>query len=61
MCPCYREEEETVKHLFVECNNESIIEMKTRLSKQINRAITKHVKDVWVNTNFIKPTPQKIK
>jgi hypothetical protein len=61
MCPCYEEEEETVKHLFVEYNNESIIEMKTRLPRQINRAIAKHVEDVWVNTNFIKPTSQKIK
>jgi hypothetical protein len=61
MCPCCEEEEETVKHLFVECNNESIIEMRTRLPRQINRAIAKYVEDVWVNTNFIKPTPQKIK
>jgi hypothetical protein len=35
--------------------------MRTRLPRQINRAIAKHVEDVWVNTNFIKPTPQKIK
>jgi hypothetical protein len=37
------------------------MEMRTRLPRQINRAIAKHVEDVWVNTNFIKPTPQKIK
>jgi hypothetical protein len=61
MCPCCGEKEEIVKHLFVECNNENIIEMRTRLSRQINRAIAKHVEDVWVNTNIIKPTPQKIK
>jgi hypothetical protein len=60
MCLCCGKEE-TVKHLFVECNNKSIIEMRTKLPRQINRAITKHVEDVWVNTNFIKPTPQKIK
>jgi hypothetical protein len=46
MCPCCGEEEETVKHLFVEYNNESIIEMRTRLSRQINRAIAKHIEDV---------------
>jgi hypothetical protein len=61
MCSCCRKEEELIKHLFVKCNNESIIEMRTRLPRQINRAIVKHVEDVWVNTNFIKPTPQKIK
>jgi hypothetical protein len=61
MCPCCEEEKETVKYLFVECNNENIIEIRTKLPKQINRAIAKHVEDVWVNTNFIKPTPQKIK
>jgi hypothetical protein len=61
MCPCCGEEKETVKHLFVECNNKSITEMRTKLPRQINRAIAKHVEDVWVNTNFIKPIPQKIR
>ena len=46
LCPYCREELDTIKHLFVECNNESIIEMRTRLPRQINRAITKHVEDV---------------
>jgi hypothetical protein len=50
-------EKKTVKHLFVECNNESIMEMRTRLLRQINTAIAKHVEDVWINTNFIKSIP----
>jgi hypothetical protein len=61
MCLCCREKKETVKHLFVECNNKNIIEMRTELLKQINRVFAKHVEDVWVNTNFIKPILQKIK
>jgi hypothetical protein len=35
--------------------------VRTRLLRQINSAIAKHVEDVWINTNFIKPTAQKIK
>jgi hypothetical protein len=46
MCPCCGEEEETVKYLFVEYNNKSIMKMRIRLSRQINRAITKHVEDI---------------
>jgi hypothetical protein len=46
MCPCCGEEKETIKHLFVECNNENIIEMRTKLPRQINKAIAKHVEDV---------------
>jgi hypothetical protein len=61
MCLCCGKEKETVKHLFVECDNENIIEMRTKLPRQINRAIAKHVEDIWVNTNFIKLKPQKIK
>jgi hypothetical protein len=33
MCLYCGEEEETVKHLFVECNNESIIKMRIRLPR----------------------------
>ena len=60
-CVLIAEKNQKRKTLFVECNNESIAEMRTGLPRQINRAIAKHVEDVWVNTNFIKPIPQKIK
>jgi hypothetical protein len=46
MCPYCGEEEETVKHLFVKCNSESILEMRTRLPRKINRVIAKYVEDI---------------
>ena len=61
MCPCCREQEETVKHLFHECTDDIISEMRTKLPRQINKAICKHVEDVYVSTNFIKPQTQNAK
>jgi hypothetical protein len=46
MCPCCGEEEETVKHLFVECNNESIIEMSVR-----NKGRGEERQLLWYNRN----------
>lgn len=53
MCPCCGEDEETTRHLFFECENQTITELREQLGYKVNAAIALHVEKVSISTKFI--------
>ena len=53
LCPCCNTEEETVRHLFFECEHRKIIEIREQLEHQVNKAVKLHVADVRISANFV--------
>ena len=53
LCPCCGQAEETVKHLFFECENNQIEEIREQLKSQVKKAVKHYLPDSKISTKFI--------
>ena len=53
MCPCCNAEKETIQHLFYNCENNILTELREDFKYQPNRALSLHLSKVYISGDFV--------
>jgi hypothetical protein len=59
MCLCCGETKETIRHLFTECENETIQNIRSELKEQVNWAISRSVDKISIRPTFVGDNPNQ--